>query len=183
MVSTAVIAVASDTGHNFSKPCRDEIYLLKGLGVKGDAHMGEKIQHLYDKRRDPDRPNLRQVHLMHAELFDMLAKKDLTVEPGQMGENVTTRGIDLLGLPQGAQLAFPSGALLEVTGLRFPCTKLNVIQPGLLHAVLDKTRKVAGRPFPLTGIMSIVLEGGAIRPGDSIKLTLPAKPHRPLEPV
>lgn len=178
-----VIAVASDTGHNFSKPVKDRITLLEGLGVEGDAHLGTTVQHLHDKRKNPDAPNLRQVHLMHAELFDDLAEKGIVVLPGQMGENVTTRGIDILGLPRGTILTFPSEAEIEITGLRSPCSQLNQIHSNLLEAVLDRSRKVGNRPFPLSGVMAIVTIGGDINSGDTISVKLPNEPHHPLMPV
>ncbi len=181
--SGTVLAVASDSGNNFTKPVRPSITLLAGLGVQGDAHMGVTVQHLYDKKKNPDAPNLRQVHLMHAELFDDLAAKDISVAAGQMGENITTRGIDILGLPRGTRLHLGPDAIIEVTGLRSPCSKLNKIDERLLEAVLDRTRRAGRRPFPLSGIMSIVIKGGVVTPGDDIRAVLPKEPFEPLLPV
>lgn len=183
MTRATVIAVASDSGHNFSKPVRQSITLIEGLGVEGDAHLGVTVQHLYDKRKNPDAPNLRQVHLMHGELFDQLSGQGITVRPGQMGENITTRGVDLLNLSRGARLKFPSGAEIEITGLRFPCTKLNAIHPDLLEAVIDRTRKAGKRPYPLSGVMAIVIKGGGIKTTDAVNVDLPEGPHIPLLPV
>jgi len=181
MPTATVIAVASDSGHNVIKPTKPAITLIAGFGVEGDAHAGEKIQHLYDKKRNPDAPNLRQVHLMHAELFDELAEQGITVLPGQMGENIVTRGIDVLNLPQRAEFHFPSGAIIQITGLRSPCSKLNVIHPELLKAVVEK--RADGSLNKKTGIMSVVLKGGDIREGDAIKVLLPQGEHKPLECV
>jgi len=155
--------------------------LIAGFGVEGDAHAGEKIQHLYDKKRNPDAPNLRQVHLMHEELFDELAEQGITVLPGQMGENVVTRGIDVLGLPQGTEFHFPSGAVIEITGLRSPCSKLNVIHPDLLKAVVEK--RTDGSLNKKTGVMAIVLTGGEVKPDDEIDIVLPEGEPIPLECV
>ncbi|MGZ5960642.1 MAG: MOSC domain-containing protein, partial [Rhizomicrobium sp.] len=152
-----VIAVASDRSHNFSKPRRTSIRLIKGLGVEGDAHLGEKVQHLSRVRRDPESPNLRQVHLVHAELHDELHKKGFRVEAGQMGENITTRGIDLLGLPVNARLHIGPDAIVEVKGLRNPCAQLDGLQQGLMAATLDKD--AAGNLIRKAGIMGIVIAG------------------------
>lgn len=180
MNTGAVIAVCADQQHNMMKPERQQITLVAGYGVQGDAHFGKTIQHLYDKRRNPDAPNLRQVHLIHAELIDTLARDGLEVDPGQMGENITTRGINLLDLPRGTRLHI-GGAVIEITGLRNPCGKLNTIQKGLLPAVLAKDDTGAARPK--TGVMAIVVKGGDIRPGAGIKAVLPDGPPIPLTPV
>ncbi len=177
-MTATVEAVAADSGHNFSKPVRNSVTLIKGIGVEGDAHAGKTVQHLWDKARTPDAPNLRQVHLVHAELYDALAEEGFQVTAGQIGENILTRGVDLLGLPLATHLSFPSGAKLEVTGYRDPCKKLNAIQDGLIHKMIAKGEQ--GQRIVKSGIMSIVLEGGAISPGDPITVTLPNKPHKPL---
>jgi MOSC domain-containing protein YiiM len=163
------------------KPGRDSITLLEGLGVEGDAHLGETVQHLSRIRRDPTQPNLRQVHLVHAELHDELRDRGFELEPGQMGENVTTRGVDLLALPVGTRLRLGDTALIEITGLRNPCKQLNGIQDGLMAATLD--RDAAGELIRKAGVMAIVVTGGEVRPGDPIATELPAEPHRALEPV
>lgn len=176
-MTATVIAVASDTGHNFSKPTRPVITLIAGIGVKGDAHAGETVQHLSDKKKNPDAPNLRQVHLMHAELFEELAEQGITVLPGQMGENIVTRGIDLLNLPEGTELHMGE-CVIQVTGLRSPCRKLNTIHPELLKAVVEK--RADGSVNKKSGIMSIVLKGGEVRNGDVITTVLPNGEHKPL---
>jgi MOSC domain-containing protein YiiM len=176
-----VIAVASDGSHNFSKPRRTSILLIKGLGVEGDAHLGEKVQHLSRVRRDPESPNLRQVHLIHAELHDELHKKGFRVEAGQMGENITTRGIDLLGLPVNARLHIGPDAVVEVKGLRNPCAQLDGLQQGLMAATLDKD--AAGNLIRKAGIMGIVIADGEVKPGDAIRVELPDGLHLKLEPV
>jgi MOSC domain-containing protein YiiM len=157
------------------------IRLLKGLGVEGDAHMGETVKHRSRVRVDPTQPNLRQVHLIQSELFEELKGKGFTVHPGDVGENIATRGIDLLGLPTGAVLRIGDSAVVEITGLRNPCSQLDGFQKGLTAAVLD--RDAAGNIIRKAGIMGIVLESGDVRPGDPIRVELPAEPHRALERV
>lgn len=181
MSTATVIAVASDAAHNFSKPTQPVITLIADFGVEGDAHGGKTVQHLSDKKKNPEAPNLRQVHLMHSELFDELAEQGIKVLPGQMGENIVTRGIDVLNLPQGAEFHFPSGAVTQITGLRSPCKKLNTIHPSLLKAVVEK--RADGSVNKKTGVMSIVLTGGDIYEGDDIKVILPVGEHKLLECV
>ena len=176
-----VAAVSAAPAHEFSKERRGSIRLLAGLGVEGDAHLGETVQHRSRVRRDPGAPNLRQVHLLHEELHDELRAAGFEVGAGDLGENVTTRGLDLLGLPTGARLALGADALVEVTGLRNPCLQLDGFSPGLLEAVLD--RDAEGRLVRKAGVMAVVLRGGEVRPGDGIRVELPAAPHRRLEPV
>ena len=178
MGTATVIAVASDSGHNFSKPTKPVINLIAGFGVEGDAHAGKTVQHLWDKKRTPDAPNLRQVHLVHEEIFSELAEQGFTVKAGDIGENIVTRGIDLLNLPLGTQLEFESGALIELTGLRNPCRKLNKIQDGLIHKFVYKSDE--GTRAVKSGVMSIVLTGGEIWPDDAITVKRPEGPHRPL---
>jgi MOSC domain-containing protein YiiM len=176
-----VVAVSRDDRHRFSKPVVDEITVLAGLGVEGDAHAGATVQHRSRVAADPTQPNLRQVHLIHAELHDELREQGFAVEPGQLGENITTRGLDLLALPRGAVLSIGPLAAVEVTGLRNPCNQINDFRPGLLKAVLD--RDAQGRLVRKAGIMGIVLRGGPIRPGDRIQVELPDEPHLPLDRV
>jgi MOSC domain-containing protein YiiM len=179
--TTRVLAVSLGHGHHFSKTPALSIRLLAGLGVAGDAHMGETIKHRSRVRKDPTQPNLRQVHLMHAELFDELRDKGFAVEPGDLGENVTTSGIDLLALPTATRLHLGATAVIEVTGLRNPCVQIDDFQKGLMAATLDKDAD--GHLIRKAGIMSIVLADGDVRPGDAIRVELPAAPHRPLQPV
>lgn len=176
-----VTAVSLRRGHHFSKTNAMSIRLLKGLGVDGDAHMGEMVKHRSRVARDPSQPNLRQVHLIHEELFDELAPKSFVVRPGEMGENVTTRGIDLLGLPTGARLHLGDSAVVQVTGLRNPCIQIDRFQKGLMAATLDKDAD--GNLIRKAGVMSIVLAEGDVRPGDPIRVELPDGPHKPLLPV
>ena len=176
-----VVSVSADTAHRFSKPERRGIRLMAGLGVEGDAHCGAKVQHRSRVAQDPTEPNLRQVHLIHEELFHQLACAGFNVRPGQMGENVTTRGIDLLSLPEGTLLELGHNAAVRVTGLRNPCSQIDGFQKGLLHAVLG--RKPDGSLIPKAGIMAVVLKSGEVRPGDAIRVTLPLQPHRPLDRV
>jgi MOSC domain-containing protein YiiM len=154
---------------------------LKNLGVAGDAHMGETVKHRSRVRKDPTQPNLRQVHLIHAELFDELRSKGFRVQPGDLGENVTTSGLDLLALPTGTRLHLGLTAVVEVTGLRNPCIQIDGFQKGLMAATLDKDAD--GKLIRKAGIMSIVLNDGDVRPGDVIDVELPAPPHQPLLPV
>ena len=176
-----VTSVSCGADHSFSKPPRQSIRLLAGLGVEGDAHSGRTVKHRSRVARDPSQPNLRQVHLIHAELHDELRAGGFTVSAGDMGENVTTRDIDLLGLPTGARLRLGDAALVEVTGLRNPCAQLDKFEEGLLAAVLD--RDAEGNLVRKSGVMGVVLADGEVRPGDAISVELPSPPHQPLEPV
>jgi MOSC domain-containing protein YiiM len=177
----SVVAVSLRRGHHFSKTASLSIRLLKNLGVAGDAHMGETVKHRSRVRKDPTQPNLRQVHLIHAELFDELRSKGFRVEPGDLGENVTTSGLDLLALPAGTRLHLGVTAVVEVTGLRNPCIQIDGFQKGLMAATLDKDAD--GKLIRKAGIMSIVLTDGDVRPGDVIGVELPAPPRQPLLPV
>ena len=174
-------AVSRSASHTLLKPNADSIRLVAGLGVEGDAHLGERVKHRSRVRRDPTEPNRRQVHVIHSELHDELRAGGFDVLPGQMGENVTTRGIDLLALPVGTRLRLGDSARVEITGTRNPCTQLERIQPGLMAATLD--HDADGNLIRKAGVMGIVLEGGEVRPGDAVALELPAPPHRALEPV
>lgn len=176
-----VEAVSVSPEHTMSKPNQPGIRLLVGLGVEGDAHMGKTVKHRSRVARDPTQPNLRQVHLIHAELHDELRPQGFDLAPGIMGENITTRGIDLLGLPSGAHLRIGSDAVVEITGLRNPCVQLDRIQDGLMAAVLD--RDAVGNLIRKAGVMSVVLTTGDVRPGDTIRVELPAPPHAALQPV
>lgn len=180
-MSATILAVSRSAGHTFSKPNEAAIRLIAGLGVEGDAHLGVTVKHRSRVARDPTSPNLRQVHLIHAELHDELAASGFTVAPGDMGENVTTRGIDLLALPTGTRLRLGSEAVIEVTGLRNPCSQLNRFAQGLMEATLD--RAADGSLIRKAGVMAIVLTGGQIRPGDPIVAMFPAEPFQPLVPV
>jgi MOSC domain-containing protein YiiM len=157
-----------------------QITLLAGLGVEGDAHCGVTVKHRSRVARDPTQPNLRQVHLVHSELFEELSSKGYRVLPGQMGENITTRGIELLALPVGTELHVGATAVVRLTGLRNPCTQLDRFKPGLMSAVLE--RGAHGALVRKAGVMSVVVTGGVVRPGDTIGVKLPAE-YRALEPV
>jgi len=180
MVGT-VTAVSRSATYTFSKPNQASIRLLAGLGVEGDAHMGATVKHRSLVAQDPSQPNLRQVHLIHAELFDELRTAGFAISAGQMGENITTRGIDLLGLPAGARLHLGVTAVVELTGLRDPCSQLDTLRSGLMAAVLD--HDATGNLIRKAGVMSIVLVGGEVKAGDPIVVELPPDPHRPLETV
>ncbi|TWP47337.1 MOSC domain-containing protein [Lentzea tibetensis] len=176
-----MIAVSRSAEYTFSKPNAGSIRLLAGLGVEGDVHQGVTVKHRSRVFKDPTQPNLRQVHLIHAELHDELRESGFEVGPGQIGENVTTRGVDLLGLPTGTLLHLGPEAVVEVTGLRNPCVQIDLFSNGLLKQVVH--RDAAGELVRRAGIMGIVVTGGEIKPGDEIRVELPAEPHSPLKPV
>jgi MOSC domain-containing protein YiiM len=176
-----IIAVSRDSEHSFTKPNQTVIELIAGVGVRGDAHAGAKVKHRVRVREDPTRPNLRQVHLIHSELFEELAAAGYQLFPGAIGENITTRGLKLLELPTGTRLHLGANAVVEVTGLRNPCRQIDAFRPGLMGRLLD--RDTDGGVRIKSGIMSIVLEGGEVRPGDVIRAELPAGPHRALKRV
>ncbi|WP_244501089.1 MOSC domain-containing protein [Streptomyces sp. TP-A0874] len=177
----SVVAVCRDGAHGFSKPARESIRLLAGLGVEGDAHAGETVKHRSRVARDPTQPNLRQVHLIPQELYEEVALAGFDVPPGGLGENITTSGVDLLALPTGARLRLGGTALIEVTGLRNPCHQIDGYRSGLLKRVVGKAPD--GGIVRKAGIMGIVLTGGEVRPGDAVSVELPSRPHRPLQPV
>ena len=176
-----VTAVSRSPRHSLVKSNEDCIKLVAGMGVEGDAHQGATVKHRSRVARDPTQPNLRQVHLVHAELHDELREAGFTVAPGQMGENVTTSGVDLLGLAAGTRLHLGSSAIVEVTGLRNPCAQLDKIQKGLMAATLGRDEH--GNLVRKAGIMGVVLAEGEVRPGDPIRVEPPPPPHRPLAVV
>jgi MOSC domain-containing protein YiiM len=176
-----VVATSRSRDHRFSKDGVDCITLLADLGVDGDCHAGASVKHRSRVARDPDQPNLRQVHLIHTELHNALVAQGFSIEPGDMGENITTRGIDLLVLPTGARLRIGGSAIVEVTGLRNPCRQLNAFRPGLMEATLERTPD--GALIRKAGVMGVVLASGVVRPGDIIVVEAPDGPHRPLAPV
>ena len=177
-----VVAVSAGTRHGIGKEAHDAVRLIAGHGVEGDVHAGEKVKHRSRVRKDPAQPNLRQVHLIHRELHEELAGEGFPeIAPGEMGENVTTSGVELLGLPTGTRLRLGEAAVVEVTGLRNPCAQLDEIAPGLMKAVLD--RDADGELVRKSGVMGVVLEGGEVRPGDPIQVELPPEPHVRLESV
>lgn len=175
-----VISVHRDSEHRFSKHPADEIRIIEGLGIEGDAHAGDRVQHLSRVRVDPSQPNLRQVHLMHSELFEELAEKGFTVRPGDLGENITTRGLDLLGLSRDTTLRVGKDAVLRVIGLRNPCAQIDAFAPGLLQEVTFKTPQGIVRK---AGIMCVAVSSGKVRAGDQIRVEAPDGPHIPLERV
>ena len=176
-----VIAVACAAAHRFSKPVMPHIELRVGLGVAGDAHAGAKVKHRSRVARDPSQPNLRQVHLIHAELLDELAARGFKVGPGDLGENITTRGVDLLALAADTHLHLGASAVVRLTGLRNPCVQLDRFQPGLMAAVL--ARDAAGRLVRKAGVMGILVAAGAVAAGDRVRIEPARPPHRALEPV
>lgn len=180
MVAT-VFGLHRSAGHTFSKSPLPEVELVAGIGVRGDAHAGAQVRHRSRVAADPTQPNLRQVHLVHAELFDLVGAKGFSVSPGDMGENITTSGVDLLGLPVGTTLAIGSDAVVTLTGLRNPCGQLNGLQDGLMKALLD--RDADGELIRLAGVMAVVVRSGTVAVGDEIRLGLPPEPHHRLERV
>ena len=179
-MSGRVEAVSQASSHRFSKQPRMWIRLLAGLGVEGDAHLGRTVKHRSRVARDPTQPNLRQVHLLHQELLEALEAQGFVIGPGDIGENILTRGIDLLGLPTGTVLRVGSAAI-KITGLRNPCVQLDRFKRGLMAATLD--RDAAGNLIRKAGVMAVVLTDGEVRPGDPIETVLPEPPHHPLQPV
>ena len=178
----AVTAVSRSKNHTFSKLNDLTIRLVAGLGVEGDAHLGEKVQHRsHIRKQGPNIPNLRQVHLIHEELFDELRAAGFDVRPGVLGENVTTQGVDLLALPAGTRLKLGADAVVEITGLRNPCRQIEAFQPGLLSAVLG--RDPHGNLIRKTGVMAVVVAGGDVTAGDAVAVILPPGDQRPLQPV
>jgi MOSC domain-containing protein YiiM len=181
MQTGVVVAVSRDGMHAFSKPQLPSITLVEGLGVEGDAHFGATVQHQSRVARDPTQLNLRQVHLIHAELHDQLREMGFDVSAGQLGENITTRGVDLLGLPTRTRLGVGESVVIEITGLRNPCLQIDNFQQGLLKHMVD--RDAAGTVVRKAGIMGVVVVGGAVRPGDTIETRLPERPWLALECV
>jgi len=180
-MTATITAVSASATHSLIKPTQDARRLVAGWGVEGDAHGGATVKHRSRAARAPEEPNLRQVHLLHAELHDALQAAGHAVGAGRMGENVTTRGVDLLGLPRGARLHLGAEAVVEVTGLRSPCSQLDRLSPGLMAACLD--RDAAGNIVRKAGVMAVVVAGGEVRPGDPVRVVLPAGEPVPLEPV
>ena len=180
-ITAKVVAVSSGASHAFSKSTLPQIHLIAGHGVEGDAHCGVTVKHRSRVARDPTQPNLRQVHLLHAELFDELAAKGFAVVPGDLGENITTCNVALLALPAGTLVQLGERAVVELTGLRNPCAQLDRFQPGLMAATLD--RSAQGALVRKAGVMGVVVQSGVVRPGDVIRIMLPVEPRRDLEPV
>jgi MOSC domain-containing protein YiiM len=175
-----VIAVAKSAKHEFSKHGCASIRIVQGLGVEGDCHSGVTVKHRSRVAVDPTQPNLRQVHLMQAELFDELRAQGFEISPSDLGENITTRGIDLLALPEGSVLKIGEGVKVQITGLRNPCSQIENFRTGLLQHCLIKTDDQLIRK---TGVMAIVLASGEVQPGDTIVIELPPLPHKALERV
>lgn len=181
MTSSLVTAVAIAPGHGFSKTVVPRITLVAGIGVAGDAHAGVTVKHRSRVAINPDQPNLRQVHLLHAELLDALTEQGFAVAPGDIGENVLTRGIALLALPRGTRLQLGEAAVVELTGLRNPCAQLDNFQRGLTKAMID--RGPEGEIIRKAGVMAIVITGGEVVVGDQISIMMPPEPHHPLVPL
>ncbi|MEO9336701.1 MOSC domain-containing protein [Mesorhizobium sp. SB112] len=176
-----IVAVCKSAKHTFMKGEEAAITLIAGIGVEGDAHSGTTVKHRSRVRADPTQPNLRQVHLIPLEIIEELNRQGFMVNAGEMGENITTKGLDLAGLPQNTILTLGDTARVQVTGLRNPCFQLDDFQQGLMTAVLG--RDEAGNILRKAGIMTIVLEGGVVKPSDPISVSLPALPHVSLGPV
>jgi len=181
MTAPVVVGLARDGEHRFSKRPVAELTLIEGQGVAGDAHCGERVQHRSRVARDPTQPNLRQVHLIQTELLEEMTAKGLPLSPGDMGENVTLRGLNLLSLPQGTVLHLGAEAVIRLTGLRNPCAQIEAFRPGLLAEMLP--RDAEGRVTRRAGVMAVVLTGGVVRLADAVTVDLPEGPHLPLVPV
>ncbi len=177
----AIVSVNCSPTHTFSKPSQPEVTLRAGHGVEGDAHAGATVKHRSRVARDPSEPNRRQVHLVHRELHDELRASGFHVGPGDMGENVTTEGVDLLGLPAGTRLQLGRSALVELTGLRTPCRQLDDFEAGLMAACLDRADD--GSLIRKSGVMAVVLADGVVRPGDPIEVIPPDGDPQPLQPI
>jgi MOSC domain-containing protein YiiM len=173
-----VVAVCSSPLHSFTKPEMPNIRLIEGLGIEGDAHAGTFVQHSYLVRKDESQPNLQQVHVINSELFGFLADQGHQLVAGDLGENITTKGVDLLGLPTGARLRLGSDAVVEITGLRNPCIQVNEFQDGLLG--LLRFRDPDGAIRRIGGVMGVVTTSGLVAPGDEVGVDLPPEPHVPL---
>jgi MOSC domain-containing protein YiiM len=176
-----VLAVCMSPRHGFSKPAALMVRLVAGHGVEGDVHAGAWVKHRSRVARDPAQPNLRQIHLIHAELFEELQAQGFSLKPGDVGENITTRGLDVLALPKGTRLRLGESAVVEVKGLRNPCTQLDDFRPGLMRAMLG--RDATGEPVRKCGVMGVVVASGVVQVGDPIVVELPAPPHRKLTVV
>lgn len=174
-------SVHASPEHSFHKPAQESVRLLAGLGVEGDVHCGAQVRHRSRVAQDPSQPNLRQVHIISRELLEGLGAQGFALEPGDLGENLATLGLDLHALPVGAILRLGERALVALTGLRNPCAQLEAFQPGLLAAVLP--RDSAGRPQRRAGVMAVVIAGGEVRPGDAVEVALPPGPAIALERV
>ena len=180
-MSGVVVAVSRSATHSMAKPRATTIRLLAGLGIEGDAHQGVTVKHRSRVARDPTQPNLRQVHLIHAELHAELRAVGFVLSPGEMGENITTSGVDLLGLPTGTRLRLGDAAVVEITGLRNPCRQLDELRPSLMAATL--ARDAQGNLIRKAGVMAVVIASGDVSTGNAIAVELPAPPHRALKPV
>lgn len=176
-----VETVSLSAVHSLSKQVAPFIRLLAGLGVEGDTHAGTTVQHRSRVAQDPTQPNLRQLHLIAGELLDELQARGFQVQAGSIGENLTTRRLDLLALPQGTRLRLGESAVAEVTGLRNPCAQLDTLQPGLMAAVLGQDEQ--GELIRRAGVMAVIVVGGEVWPGDTVRAELPPPPHLGLERV
>jgi MOSC domain-containing protein YiiM len=179
----SVLAVSRSELHGFSKRPQAGIQLIAGEGVEGDAHRGVTTQHLYLQRKHPALPNLCQVHLLAVELLTELAAKGFPLQPGELGENILTCGIDLLQLPAKTHLHLGQHALVEITGLRTPCSQIDAHRRGLQRHLWGAPQPGSTARERRAGVMSIVLQGGLVRPNDPIRIQLPPGPHLPLGPV
>ena len=174
----SVVAVSKDEYHRFSKvPCT-QITLIKGVGVRGDTHSGVTVQHLFAVEQDPRQPNLRQVHLLQQEFLDQARDQGYELTPGDLGENILTDDLDLVGLWQDTLLHIGSQAVVRVSGLRNPCAQIDSFRPGLLQVAVRRDLK--GDVVRKAGIMGVVTTGGVVHPGDEIEVEWPAQPHRRL---
>lgn len=182
MLKPRILSVSARSGHHFSKTPQRSIRLLAGLGVEGDGHMGERIKHRSRARYNPALPNLRQVHLIDSGYIALMAAKGYAVAPGDIGENLLVAGIDLISMPQDTLLHLGGdGAVVRITGLRNPCIQMDRFMPGLMAASLD--RDADGGLIRLTGVMGVVEGGGAVVPGDVVRVEMPEGEHLPLVPV
>jgi MOSC domain-containing protein YiiM len=173
-----VKSVSKSLSHTFSKNVVGQIKLIEGLGVEDDVHLGKTVKHQYLAKKYPTSANLRQVHLIHYELIEELNENGFSVSDGDLGENITTIGIDLLNLPTDTILKIGNEAVVKITGLRNPCVQLDMFQKGLLKAVIEKDEN--GNVIRKCGIMGIVIKSGIVRIDDAIEIIFPQKPFKKL---
>jgi hypothetical protein len=168
-----VVAVCCNPEPGLPKPVVDAVHLIENWGVEGDYHAGSLVRHRYLAKKDPNRPNLRQALLVDAAVFVELARQDIHIGPGTMGENITIEGIDVMQLLEGTHLAIGS-TIVEVMERRNPCYQLNGIDPRLLKAVVKKQPE---QTIFKAGMMTRILQSGWVCAGDLVEVLPPADPN------
>lgn len=161
-----VVAVCCNPQPGLPKPVVDGVHLIEDWGIEGDYHAGRHVRHRYLAKKDPTQPNLRQVLLVDTTIFADLAKKDIHIGPGMLGDNITVDQFSVMALAVGARLLV-GDTLLEITEVRHPCFQLNGIHPHLLKAVVRKEQE---QTTFQAGIMARILRGGWVHPGDQVTI-------------